>query len=185
MINPKEATDPTSLEAEWSSLPTTAEALLDYLAGLDITVTTYDHAPVFTVGEAHGVKKEWAGQGCKCLFLKDKKESRLWLVGVPDEKRVDLKELSKQLGCGRFSFASAETLREVLGVIPGAVTIFAAINDTQNQVEIVLDQDIMDRDIVNFHPLRNDKTTSIAPTDLEKFVRSCGHKPLVMVVPAQ
>ena len=40
---------------------------------------------------------------------------------------------------GRFSFGSADLLREVLGVEPGAVTPFAAINDTAGRVTVVLD----------------------------------------------
>ena len=33
------------------------------------------------------------------------------------------------------------------------------------------------------HPLRNDRTTTIASADLIRFIEACGHKPVVMELP--
>ena len=81
---------------------------------------------------------------------------------------------------GRVSFGKPEPLMELLGVVPGAVTAFGAINDRQGQVTVVLDAALMKHDIINAHPLRNDATTSIGRDDLVRFLESTGHAPLIL-----
>jgi Ala-tRNA(Pro) deacylase len=91
--------------------------------------------------------------------------------------------LSKTLDAPRFSFGSAELLVKTLGVQPGSVTPFAIANDTGNKVHIVLDEGMLAYDILNFHPLRNDRTTAVSSGDLLKFVRACGHEPIIAKIP--
>jgi len=38
-------------------------------------------------------------------------------------------------------------------------------------------------EVLNFHPLRNDRTTAIAANDLPKFLRGCGHEPRIVKIP--
>ena len=71
-----------------------------------------------------------------------------------DETRIDLKRLHEAIGAsGRLSFGSADLLRAALGVEPGSVTPFAAVNDREGRVSVVLDASLMAFDRVNFHPL--------------------------------
>jgi hypothetical protein len=46
----------------------------------------------------------------------------------------------------RFSFASEQELARMLGVVPGAVSPFAAINDVHGEVCVVLEQRVLDSD---------------------------------------
>ena len=62
-------------------------------------------------------------------------------------------------------------MREVLGVEPGSVTPFAAINDSENRVTVVLDAAMMAHETLNYHPLINTMTTAISRDDLVKFLR--------------
>ena len=64
----------------------------------------------------------------------------------------------------------AKSDSEVLGVEPGSVTPFGLINDRERRVNVVLDQAMMAHELLNFHPLRNDATTTIAAADLLKFI---------------
>jgi Uncharacterized conserved protein len=97
-----------------------------------------------------------------------------------EDAEIDLKGLHRQLGAsGRFSFGASDLLREVCGVEPGAVTPFGAINDTQTRVTVVLDAAMMEHETLNFHPLVNTMTTSIARGDLVKFLESTGHRPRI------
>ena len=66
---------------------------------------------------------------------------------------------------------------EALGVTPGAVTPFAVINDTERRVQVVLDRAMLDVDLLNYHPLKNDRTTAIAPSDLIRFLEASDHAP--------
>ena len=103
------------------------------------------------------------GGHTKNLFLKDKKGA-LFLVTALEDAVIELKSLHRLLGaCGRFSFGSAELMRETLGIEPGAVTPLAAMNDTERRVTVVLDAALMRHAIINCHPLVNTMTTSIAP----------------------
>ncbi len=157
-------------------------ALYDRFRTLDIGWKTYEHIPVFTVGESSAVIDALPGGHTKNLFLKDKKAG-LWLVVVRAHLRVDLPALAKQLSAPRFSFGSAELLIATLGIEPGSVTPFALMNDTEHKVRPVLDEAMLKLDPVNYHPLRNDRTTAIPPGDLVKFIKACGHDPLVAPIP--
>jgi Ala-tRNA(Pro) deacylase len=159
----------------------TPQELFDRLAALGIKTSTRTHAPVFTVEEARRARGELPGGHCKSLFLKDKKDA-LWLVVAMEEARVDLKALQSTLGAARLSFGKAELLEEVLGVTPGSVTPFAAINDKAGSVRVVLDELILGHDLVNYHPLTNDATTSIKPGDLVRFLEATGHAPTIVAL---
>ncbi|CAN7602090.1 prolyl-tRNA synthetase associated domain-containing protein [Rhizobium leguminosarum] len=162
--------------------PKTREQLLAFLDGLGIAHKTVDHAPVFTVAESVALRDEIPGGHTKNLFVKDKKD-RYFLLTVEENAAVDLKQVHSAIGgSGRVSFGRPEKLMEYLGVVPGAVTAFGAINDTAENVTFVLDAELMAHEIVNCHPLSNDATTSIASSDLIRFMEATGHKPLVLKV---
>ncbi|MBB4291739.1 Ala-tRNA(Pro) deacylase [Rhizobium leguminosarum] len=162
--------------------PKTRDELFAFLDGLGIAHKTVDHAPVFTVAESVALRDEIPGGHTKNLFVKDKKD-RYFLLTVEENAEVDLKQVHNLIGgSGRVSFGRAEKLMEYLGVVPGAVTAFGAINDTAGNVTFVLDADLMGEEIVNCHPLSNDATTSVASSDLIRFMEATGHKPLVLKV---
>lgn len=154
------------------------------LDALGIAHSTCDHTPVFTVEEAAHLYESQPGGHTKNLFLKDKKGG-LWLVVCRDDLAVDLKALSDALAAPRFSFGSGELLVQTLGVQPGSVTPFSIINDTANKVRVVLDEGMFAFAVLNFHPLRNDRTTAIAAADLPKFLNACGHAPLIVKIPVR
>ena len=160
-------------------MPLTRQDLLARLDQLGIATRTLDHEAVFTVAESSKLERELPGGHTKNLFLKDKKDA-LFLVVAQEDARIALGGLHRQLGAsGRFSFGSADLLREVLGVEPGSVTPFAAINDTAGRVTVVLDTAMMQNATLNYHPLANTMTTSIARDDLLKFLRATGHEPRI------
>ena len=166
-------------DAPTPAQPTSPERLLARLAELGIEVTTHSHEPVFTVDEAKALRGELPGGHCKSLFLRNKK-GRYWLVVCEENRLVDLRALGDLLGSGRLSFASADRLMSVLGVIPGSVTPFALINDREHLVTVVLDKAMMAKTPLNYHPLVNTMTTAIARDDLVKFVEACGHAPHII-----
>ncbi len=152
--------------------------LFERLEELGIVTETQTHAPVFTVEESRRVRGRLPGAHCKSLFLKDKKGA-LWLVVALEDRRLDLKALAPLIGSARLSFGSPERLAAHLGVVPGAVTPFALINDGERAVRPVIDSGVMQSERAHFHPLSNDATTAIAPSDLLRFIRALGHDPAV------
>ena len=160
-------------------LPTTPEQLFASLDALGIKHATVKHPPLFTVEQSQALRGQIPGGHTKNLFLRDKK-SALYLVVAEEDAEIDLKGLHRALGAsGRFSFGSADLLREVLGVTPGAVTPFGAINDREGRVTVVLDAALMEHATINSHPLVNTMTTSLTREDLVKFLESTGHLPRI------
>ena len=154
----------------------TPDELFRRLDELEIAYETVHHAPVFTVDEAKVLRGELSGAHTKNLFLRNKKGA-MWLVVCLEDRLIDLKALARHLGAGRFSFSSADRLARHLGVIPGAVTPFAVINDKQRAVQVVIDLGMLDCDQVSFHPLDNTMTSTIKAADLLKFLRVENHAP--------
>jgi len=176
--------DPYELQ---KNLPTSPDQLLARLQELGIQSHTIDHAPVFTVEESKELRGQLPGGHVKNLFLRNKKEE-MWLVTVEESKRIDLKALGEKLtgatgGAAKLSFGSADRLMQYLGVIPGAVTPFAVINDKTRAVRMVLDQDLLRHDVVHAHPLVNFKATALAPQDLLRFLEAEGHAPQMITIP--
>ena len=165
-------------------MPKTEAELNAFLADLGISVSTVRHPPLFTVADSQALRGEIPGGHTKNLFLKDKKDN-YFLVTVGEEAVVDLKQIHSLIGAAsRVSFGKPEMLMELLGVIPGAVTVFGLINDTAGRVKVVLDQELMSHDVINGHPLTNEATTAIAAADLVRFVEATGHDPVILKVSA-
>ena len=166
----------SELQLDDGTAAATPDDLFRRLDELEIVHETIHHEPVFTVEEAKVLRGELVGGHTKNLFLRNKKGA-MWLVVCLEDRLVDLKALARHLGAGRFSFSSADRLSRHLGVIPGAVTPFAVINDKQRAVQVVLDLGLLGLERVNFHPLDNAMTTALSAGDLVKFLRAENHAP--------
>lgn len=156
------------------SAPATPQELFERLDELSIPVVKHHHLPVFTVEEARALKGGIPGAHLKNLFLRNKK-GRMWLLVTSADRPLDLKEVGTILGSGRLSFGSSDRLMKYLGVIPGAVTPLAAINDRSHAVQVAIEEDLLEADALNVHPLDNSMTASIAPNDLIRFLEAEGH----------
>ena len=160
-------------------MPWTPERLLALLDDLGVGHSTARHPPVYTVEEASTHTGHLPGGHCKSLFLKDKKGA-LWLLVCLDHRRIDMNLLAKAIGAGRLSFGKPELLEEVLGLTPGAVTPFALVNDPEHRVRVLLDRAMLEHDQLNYHPLTNTATTTIASADLRRFLDWAGHEVQVL-----
>jgi Ala-tRNA(Pro) deacylase len=163
----------------------TPSDLFAFLDRLGITHATVTHPALFTVEQSRELRGTIPGGHTKNLFLRDKKGA-LFLVTALEDAVIELKSLHRRLrASGRFSFASAELLRSTLGIEAGAVTPFAAMNDSDRRVSVVLDATLMQHETINCHPLVNTMTTSIARADLLRFLEATGHAPRIVAVAEQ
>ncbi|MGF1611901.1 MAG: prolyl-tRNA synthetase associated domain-containing protein [Kiloniellales bacterium] len=165
------------------SQPASPSDLLRRLAELEIQSSTIMHAPVFTVEQAKALRGEIQGAHIKNLFLRDKKGT-MWLLTCLEDRPLDLKALAGRIGSGRLSFGSAERLMKHLGVVPGAVTPFAVINDKGGAVQVLLDKALLEIAPLNAHPLDNAMTTSLEPQDLVRFLEAEDHPPQLLELDA-
>lgn len=165
-------------------MPKSPEELFSFLDGLGIKVTTVSHPPLYTVADSQALRGEIAGGHTKNLFLKDKKDN-YFLLTVEEDATIDLKSVHHTIGAAsRVSFGKPEALMDLLGVAPGAVTAFGVINDSDRKVKMIIDEPLLAHDVINAHPLTNDATTSIAATDLVRFVEATGHEAVILKVSA-
>jgi Ala-tRNA(Pro) deacylase len=162
-------------------MPASRAELFALFDQLKIVTTTVDHLPVFTVEEAKKIHDDIPGGHCKNLFCKDEK-GVLWLIVALDDARIDLKAAKDKIGSKRLTFSKPELLLEILGVEPGSVTPFGLINDKAAKTNVILDAAMMALPHLNFHPLKNDATTTISSVDLQKFIRATGHNPRIVAV---
>ena len=153
----------------------TKEDLFERLNHLGIKTQTVEHPPTFTVEDAKAHRGELSGAHSKNLFLKDKK-GQLWLIVCLEDRNLNMKALKDNIGSAHLSFGKPALLMEVLEVAPGSVSPFALINDYELRVRVVLDQEMMAFDYLNFHPLENTSTTQISRGSILKFIKSCGHQ---------
>ncbi|NTU76744.1 MAG: prolyl-tRNA synthetase associated domain-containing protein [Alphaproteobacteria bacterium] len=160
-------------------MPVSPEYLFSYLDRLGIAHSTVEHPPMFTVHDGKAWLDKIPGAHCKNLFLKDKND-KIWLAVMPAAKRADIGKLQKRIGSARLSFGKPELLREVLGIAPGSVTPFALLNDTDRRVAVILDSDMVNNETVNYHPLRNNASTTLKMVDFLKFIRALNYEPFIV-----
>jgi Ala-tRNA(Pro) deacylase len=159
-------------------MPFSRADLFARLDALGINHRTVEHPAIFTVEEGRDFKASMPGGHSKNLFLKDKKD-RLFLAVCHCDTAVDLVAYGKLAGAkGRLSFGKPDLMTATLGVIPGAVTPLALMNESARALsEVAVDSALMRWDLVWFHPLENTASTAMAPQGLLAFIRACGFEP--------
>jgi Ala-tRNA(Pro) deacylase len=148
--------------------------VLETLDKMNIPYMRFEHPPVATVKEAEKYGDLHPGAHCKNLFLRDKPGRCHYLVIVRVETDVNLTKLARVYKSGRLSFASDERLFRFLGVLPGAVSPFGLVFDTNREVKVLLDRSILDSDTAGFHPNVNTATLVVAVKDLLRFLELNG-----------
>jgi len=166
---------------ESSGKITNIEETEAWLANHGIEFTTVKHANVDTVEKMlEEVKFTHADVTfAKNLFLKDKKKKTLYLIVAKHDTNVDFKGLAKHLKTGSSNIRGAESdkLEEILKVKAGSVNLFSIINDTEKQVNLIVDKALYDQKYVAFHPMQNDATSAITRAGMEKVIELSGHTP--------
>eukprot|EP00591_Stephanopyxis_turris_P003766 CAMPEP_0195526312 /NCGR_PEP_ID=MMETSP0794_2-20130614/27298_1 /TAXON_ID=515487 /ORGANISM="Stephanopyxis turris, Strain CCMP 815" /LENGTH=995 /DNA_ID=CAMNT_0040656967 /DNA_START=191 /DNA_END=3178 /DNA_ORIENTATION=+ len=164
----------------------TDNPILSKLKSLSIPNSTYSHKLSHTVDELlSNVPLPPKQSHTKNLLLKDKKHGMFLVTTLPDADTGNTKNIGKLLnleGKINLRFADGETLDKTLGAKPGCVGPMSILNDTENKVTLVLDERMMDLEAVHTHPLRNDASTSMKPSDLVKFCTEAGHEPVMIKI---
>ena len=91
------------------------------------------------------------------------------------------KDLSSQIGTARLSFAAPEYMEKFLDITPGSVSVMGLINDTDNQVQLLIDKDILNDEYIGCHPCINTSSIRIKTEDLlNKFLPYINHEPIMV-----
>lgn len=89
---------------------------------------------------------------------------------VDDEAKVDLKKIEEKFECRKLEFASTSDLDCLLKTYPGNVSVFNIDYDVDNKVNLIIDEEILDRSLLAFHPLYNGMSLFLTPVNLLKYL---------------
>ena len=145
-------------------------AVYDFLDSTGVAYTTLCHPAAFTMEECEAVRKAIGAPVFKNLFLTNKQQTLFFLLMIPAGKPFKTKYLSSQLGCARLSFASPETMAELLHITPGAVSPLGLIHDKECRVKLIVDRDLAAIDRYACHPCVNTASVALSLNDLLKKV---------------
>ena len=151
-------------------------AVYRLLKELQIPYERLDHEPMETMEACQDVDKLLHIHMCKNLFLCNSQKTVFYLLMMPGEKKFKTKELSKQIGSARLSFASEEYMVKFLNIHPGAVSIMGLMNDTDKRVNLLIDEDVLKEEYLGCHPCVNTASLQLKTRDvLEKFLPYTAH----------
>ena len=142
------------------------EELCRLLDRLGIAYRLVEHEAVRTIEDMEKIGLPDMQCVAKNLFLRNANGKRHYLVTMPHDKPLDLKELRGKLGEKNLSFASEDRLVKHLGVQPGSVTPLGVLNGLDPAVTVVLDEDLKQREQVAVHPNVNTATLYLLWEDL-------------------
>jgi len=159
-------------------------ACYDLLDSLGILYTRTDHACADTIEACHAVEQVLGVPICKNLFLCNRQKTKFYLLMMEGDKVFKTKDLSKQLGVSRLSFAGPEDMIRLLGVTPGSVTVLGLMNDKDHTVQLVMDKPIAESTQIGCHPCINTSTLAFSTGDLlQKLLPAMDHTPIVVDLP--
>ena len=146
-----------------------------YLEERRIPYEVTEHEAVYNMAEASAVCLPYPEAEAKNLFVRDDKKRNYYLITVKGDKRVDLKAFRRKHQTRGLSFASAEELQAILGLIPGAVTPLGLLNDEEGNVELFMDQEFLEPPaLIGVHPNDNRATVWLGTEDLLRILREQG-----------
>ena len=150
--------------------------IYEYLKKENIWFEVTEHKAVYNMEELASVKHPYPEADAKNIFVRDDKKKNYYLITVKGNKRVDLKEFKEKYETRRLSFASENDLMNIMELIPGAVTPFGLLNDTEKKVQFYIDKDFIgDQGIIGVHPNDNTATIWLKTNDLIKIIKSHGN----------
>ena len=150
----------------------------DVLDQLGISYERIDHPAALTMEDCQYADDAFGVPACKNLFLRNSQKTKFYLLLMPGDKKFKTKDLSRQMGIARLSFAEEEYRVNYLGVHPGAATVMGLINDTGHDVSLIIDQEVVGAGYIVCHPCANTSSIKVAASDIfGKLLSFTGHRP--------
>jgi Ala-tRNA(Pro) deacylase len=152
-------------------------SVYDCLDTLGIEYSRVDHEVAMTMEDCKAIDDVLGAVMCKNLFLCNRQKTKFYLLIMPADKPFKTKELSAQINSARLSFASADKMLEYLDINPGAVSVMGLKNDTENNVSLIADEDLLKDEYIGCHPCVNTSSLKIRTSDItEIFLPAVGHE---------
>lgn len=150
----------------------------DLLDALGIDYERADHPAAETMEACEAVDRVLAPAViCKNLFLCNRQQTRFYLLMIREDKKFHTKEISSQINSARLSFAGPEKMAEYLDITPGSVSVMGLANDTDNHVQLLVDEDVLAAEYVGCHPCINTSSLRMKTADVfGRFLSAVHHE---------
>ena len=152
------------------------EKVVEILNGLDIPFEIVKHEPALTTEQADSFIEGIEGVRTKTMFLTNKKKTAYYLLIMDDQKRLDMDLLKELIGANRVRMASPESLFEKMSLPAGVVSPFGLLNNTDKDIQVYFDKEIMSEKRMNSHPNTNEKNLFWSTIDLLRFLEVIGYE---------
>ena len=149
--------------------------------GIEFDRTDHPDQPATSMEVCEKVDAVLGVRICKNLFLCNRQKTNFYLLIMPGDKVFKTKELSKQMGISRLSFAEAEYMEQFLDIHPGSVSVLGLLNDSDHRVRLVIDEDVLKEPYFGCHPCENTSSIRFATKDLtEKILPAMQIEPVMV-----
>ncbi len=142
---------------------------------LAIKYDIHEHPPLDTIDIALKYWKDIDAVHCKNLFFRNHKGNKHYLVIIKDTTPFSIHSLEKKLKQGKLTFGSEKRLIKYLDLLPGSVSPFGLINDTEQHVHLFLDEQLQNAKLISFHPNDNTASLVIKYDDFIKYLKYLGN----------
>ncbi len=153
----------------------------DLLNKLNIQFTGIDHKEAKTIQDLGDTESLLGVSIAKNLFLCNSSKKDFYLLVMPGDKKFHTKDLSKQIGCSRLSFADGSFMEEYINITPGSLSIMGLMFDKEHKVKLVIDKDVLENEYFGCHPCVNTTSLKIKTTDIiNVFLPYTEHEPILV-----
>ena len=154
--------------------------LLDHLH-MEYWRTDHPDAEAYTMEACKEIDGVLEATVCKNLFLTNRQHTQYYLLMMPGDKVFKTKELSHQIGSARLSFGTPEAMEEMLDVTPGSATIMGLMNDSDQKVQLLVDEDVLKGEYLGCHPCVNTSSLRLKTADVFGPVLTAMHHTMITV----
>lgn len=152
------------------------EEILNKLKKLNVNYEIKEHDALISMDTYELIQKDMGVTIPKNLFLNTQNHQNFYLLIMPGDKKFKTKELSSQINSSRLSFGSDEKLEEFLKCYKGSTSALGLLFDKENKVKLLIDEDLLNKEYLGFHPCNNSFTVKIKTSDLiEKYLPNINH----------
>lgn len=149
----------------------------DLLDRLGIAYERVDHPPADTMEACAAVDAVLAPAViCKNLLLCNTQKTKFYLLMIRQDKKFKTKDISHQINSARLSFAPPEFMLNFLDITPGSVSVLGLMNDTEKQVQLLVDEDVLREELFGCHPCINTSSLRLKTVDVfGRFLEAVDH----------
>lgn len=138
----------------------------DLLDSLGIEYERVDHEAAQTMEACEAIDRVLQADICKNLFLCNRQKTDFYLLMILGNKKFKTKDITKQIGSARLSFAGPEEMERYLDITPGSVSVLGLMNDTENHVRLLVDEDLLKGEYFGCHPCVNTSSLRVRTKDI-------------------